>query len=368
LKPNETEKFAIDAMLGNIAKKLRILGFDSYYSSHVNDDDLLQIALHEKRVLITRDVHLFQRALKNDVKAILLNDESEKEQLYQIKNKLNLKKFEMITNGIRCSICNDKLISINKEDIRSSDHILDGVLENYDTFWKCLICNKIYWRGTHINNLQRFIDGINKMDEVNNYITDKDGEILVKTARSIVKDYLQHKDNKDLIKELKTKFDFNSGVFVTLNDPNGLRGCIGFPLPDKKLYDALSEAAISAATRDPRFSSITIEELDNIVFEVTVLTTPQKIIVSNPDEYISKIKIGRDGLIVKHMYDSGLLLPQVPVEYGWSEQEFLEHTCEKAGISRDSWRRKETEISKFEGIIFQETEPKGEVKRKAIDA
>ena len=72
------------------------------------------------------------------------------------------------------------------------------------------------------------------------------------------------------------------------------------------------------------------EELDSITFEVTVLTPPKKIEVSAPQEYLSKIKVGRDGLIVKYGYNSGLLLPQVPIEYGWNEREFLEHTCEKA--------------------------------------
>lgn len=205
------------------------------------------------------------------------------------------------------------------------------------------------------------------MKDQSEQITDKDGKSLVKLARRVVSDHVRlgHVDTED--KELMTKFNFNSGIFVTLNDPTGLRGCIGFPLPDKKLYNALIEAAVASATKDPRFPSVSSDELDKITFEITILTVPQKIFVSNSDEYLSKIKVGRDGLIVRYKQNSGLLLPQVPLEYGWSKQEFLEYTCEKAGIARDSWKNKqEIEILKFEGIIFEEREPNGEVVRKKI--
>ena len=161
-------------------------------------------------------------------------------------------------------------------------------------------------------------------------ISEKDGQILVKTARVIVTDYLKNGSKTELGKKFQEDFSFNSGVFVTLNNPLGLRGCIGYPLPDKKLFNALEEAAISAATEDPRFPPVKFEELDSITFEVTVLTPPTKIEVNDSQEYLSKIKIGQDGLIVKYGYSSGLLLPQVPVEYGWNEKEFLEYTCEKA--------------------------------------
>ncbi len=94
---------------------------------------------------------------------------------------------------------------------------------------------------------------------------------------------------------------------------------------------------------------------------MTILTPPKKIKVDKPDEYPSKIKVGQDGLIVKFGFNSGLLLPQVPVEYGWNEKEFLEYTCEKAGLPRDYWKKKEIEIQKFQGIVFKEKEPLGEI-------
>jgi len=199
-------------------------------------------------------------------------------------------------------------------------------------------------------------------------LSDSDGEMLVKTARAVVTEFLKTKNKIKLDKDFEESFSSNAGVFVTLNHKSNLRGCIGYPLPDKKLYNALQEAAISAATEDPRFPSVAFEELDQITFEVTVLTPPQEIEVSDPQEYPSKVKVGRDGLIVKSGFNSGLLLPQVPKEYGWNEEEFLGHTCEKAGLPKEQWKEKDTKILKFEGIVFMEQSPGGSVVREKLDS
>jgi len=194
-------------------------------------------------------------------------------------------------------------------------------------------------------------------------LSDSDGVVLVKTARKAVTEFLSNGDRIKLESDLEEKFSFNSGVFVTLNNPDGLRGCIGFPMPEKKLSHAIIEGAIAAATEDPRFPSVKTNELNDIVFEVTVLTPPVEIDVSDPTEYLEKIKVGRDGLIIRHSFSSGLLLPQVPVEYGWNVEEFLQHTCEKAGLSRDTWKNESVKIEKFEGIIFKEETPNGVIVR-----
>jgi uncharacterized protein (TIGR00296 family) len=194
-----------------------------------------------------------------------------------------------------------------------------------------------------------------------NEISIEDGKILVKTARTIVTEYLKNKTKVTLDKKFESNYSFNSGVFVTLNNPLGLRGCIGYPLPDRKLFDVLIEASIAAATEDPRFPPLRGEELDEITFEVTVLTQPEEIQVSDPKEYPSKIKVGRDGLIVKHGFNSGLLLPQVPVEYTWTEEEFLGHTCEKAGLQNDIWKNSQIKVLKFQGVIFKEESSNGKV-------
>jgi len=194
-------------------------------------------------------------------------------------------------------------------------------------------------------------------------LSDSDGVVLVKTARKAVTEFLSNGNRMKLESDLEEKFSFNSGVFVTLNNPDGLRGCIGFPMPEKKLSHAIIEGAIAAATEDPRFPSVKTNELNDIVFEVTVLTPPVEIDVSDPTEYLEKIKVGRDGLIIRHSFSSGLLLPQVPVEYGWNVEEFLQHTCEKAVLARDTWKNESVKIEKFEGIIFKEETPNGTIVR-----
>jgi len=194
-------------------------------------------------------------------------------------------------------------------------------------------------------------------------LSDSDGVFLVKTARKAVTEFLSNGNRIKLESDIEEKFSFNSGVFVTLNNPDGLRGCNGFPMPEKKLSHAIVEGAVAAATEDPRFPSVKTNELNDIVFEVTVLTPPVEIDVSDPTEYLEKIKVGRDGLIIRHSFSSGLLLPQVPVEYGWDVEEFLQHTCEKAGLSRDTWKNESVKIEKFEGIIFKEETPNGAIVR-----
>ena len=195
-------------------------------------------------------------------------------------------------------------------------------------------------------------------------LSDSDGIELVKMARRVVTGFLQN-ERKISDSEFNSKFDFNSGVFVTLNKENKLRGCIGYPVPIKKLYLGLIDAAISAATRDPRFPPVTSDELKKTIFEVTILTSPKEIKVNETSEYLSQIKVGRDGLIVENTFASGLLLPQVPTEYGWNEKEFLEHTCQKAGLDKNAWKEKSTKISKFQGIIFKEESPDGSIVRES---
>ena len=196
-------------------------------------------------------------------------------------------------------------------------------------------------------------------------ISDNDGEILVKMARSSVTEYLQN-HTKITDHEFNSKFNVNAGVFVTINKEGSLRGCIGYPLPIKKLSDGIIDSSISAATKDPRFPEININELNDIVFEVTVLTQPTEINVKQHEDYLSMIKIGRDGLIVENKYGSGLLLPQVPKEFGWNVEQFLSYTSEKAGLDKNAWKNNDTKVSRFEGIIFKEECPNGKVVREIL--
>ena len=197
-------------------------------------------------------------------------------------------------------------------------------------------------------------------------ISDSDGIELVKMARKAVTEFLKN-NSKISDDEFNLRFNFSSGVFVTLNKQDSLRGCIGYPIPIKKLSEGLIDAAISAAIHDTRFNPVTADELDKIVFEVTVLTPPIEIKVKQPSEYLTEIKVGRDGLIVENAYTSGLLLPQVPTEYGWNTEEFLEYTCKKAGLEKDAWKNNDTKISRFQGVIFKEESPNGNIIRESSD-
>ena len=193
-------------------------------------------------------------------------------------------------------------------------------------------------------------------------LSDDDGQVLVKMARNSVTEYLQN-NTRINNKEFNSRFNIDSGIFVTITKENSLRGCIGYPLPIKKLSNAVIDSAIAAATEDPRFPAINPNELDNLIFEVTVLTPPIEIKVEKHEDYLSAIKIGRDGLIVENKQSSGLLLPQVPKEYGWDIEEFLTHTSEKAGLEKNAWKDQDTKVSRFEGIIFKEESPNGKIVR-----
>jgi uncharacterized protein (TIGR00296 family) len=198
----------------------------------------------------------------------------------------------------------------------------------------------------------------------------EEGRLLVELARKAVEEYLKNRKRIRPPENIPEKLMQPRGVFVTINSVEGeekeLRGCIGLPYPTTPLAEAVIESAISSATQDPRFHPLSLKELDSVVFEVSVLTPPQLVEVENPSEYPSKIKVGVDGLIIERGFYRGLLLPQVPVEWGWSEEEFLCQCCLKAGLPPDCWLMKGTKVYKFQAIIFEEETPKGEVRRKTL--
>ena len=195
-------------------------------------------------------------------------------------------------------------------------------------------------------------------------ISDKDGEQLVRLARQAVKKYL---DKSTIIHPIdQDQLSQEAGVFVTLyylgkNKEEHLRGCIGFPITKKKLYQSVIEAAINAATQDPRFSSGGRDELTHIIFEVSILSSPEKVKVQDTMDYKNHIKIGRDGLILKWKYGSGLLLPQVAVELNWDIDEYLTNICYKANAPHDIWIMPESQLYKFEAIVYKEAEPNGKI-------
>ena len=198
----------------------------------------------------------------------------------------------------------------------------------------------------------------------------EEGRFLVQLARKAAEEYLKNGKFISIPANIPEKLMQPCGVFVTINsiqnEEKQLRGCIGYPYPTTPLVQAVIESAVNSATQDPRFYPLSLSELDNVVFEVSVLTPPQMIEVKKPSEYPLKIKVGEDGLIVEKGIYKGLLLPQVPVEWKWNEEEFLCQCCIKTGLPPDCWLLKETKIYKFQAIVFEEETPKGEVRRKDL--
>ncbi|MBI2184157.1 MAG: TIGR00296 family protein [Thaumarchaeota archaeon] len=200
-------------------------------------------------------------------------------------------------------------------------------------------------------------------------ISDIEGETLVRLARKTVTDYLS-RGHVVTPEPVSPVLQEKRGVFVTLNKITGeealLRGCIGYPLPVKPLVQALVEASLSSALRDPRFPPVSKQELPRILFEVSVLTPPILLKAGKPKEYPSHIRVGTDGLIVEWKQGSGLLLPQVAVEMSWNPEDFLSNTCVKAGAPPDEWLNHGTTIYRFQAEIFEEESPGGQVLRKKI--
>lgn len=194
----------------------------------------------------------------------------------------------------------------------------------------------------------------------------EEGSFLVKLARKTVYNKLRGIDYPDVdTSKLSRRLLTKRGVFTTIylidKGSKELRGCIGYPMPIKPLYQAVMETAIEAAFHDPRFTPLRKEELDKCIFEVSVLTPLEKIEYKSPLELPKKIVIGRDGLVLRYGPYSGLLLPQVPVEYGWNAEEYLIHLSMKAGLPPDGYLYEEVEIYRFEAQIFTEAEPYGDV-------
>lgn len=137
------------------------------------------------------------------------------------------------------------------------------------------------------------------------------------------------------------------GAFVTLKVNDQLRGCIGYLLPRKPLWETISDVAISAATQDFRFKSITLEELPDTKIEISVLSLPK------PIKDVKEIEVGKHGIIISKGPCKGLLLPQVPLEWNWDLETYLSHGCLKAGLDEDEWK-KGVNIKVFSAQVFSE--------------
>jgi uncharacterized protein (TIGR00296 family) len=200
-----------------------------------------------------------------------------------------------------------------------------------------------------------------------NAFSDDDGIFLVRLARKTVDEYVTQMRKSDIPENTPEHLKEKSGVFVTLNSTTGklvsLRGCIGRPYPSQSLVEAVIDSSVDSAVNDPRFPPVTPKELDTIIVDLSVLTPPKRIEYSKPEDLLNLVKVGRDGLIAIRGMQRGLLLPQVPVDWKWNTLEYLEHTCNKAGLPKNAWKDPKTEFMSFQAEIFGEEKPRGNVVR-----
>ncbi len=174
-------------------------------------------------------------------------------------------------------------------------------------------------------------------------------EFLLNLARRSIRHYLNKKEMLEIEPPEQSILNKERAVFVTLRKDGNLRGCIGQMIAQDKLYKAVIDMAVSAAFQDWRFNPVRLEELDEISIEISVLTPLQRI------DNIDEIVLGRHGVYVKKGHRTGVYLPQVAEETGWSKEEFLRSLCShKAGLSPDAYLDKDTELYIFQVIKFEE--------------
>lgn len=179
-------------------------------------------------------------------------------------------------------------------------------------------------------------------------LNDQQRERLLRVARQAVLAVCCREAEPDLITD-DPALTAVQGAFVTLHQANGdLRGCIGHIEGHLPLIETVAEMAIAAATQDPRFPRVRCEEVPSLHIEISAMSPIAEVADFND------IQVGRHGLIVSCGYRRGLLLPQVAMEYQWTCDEFLCHTCVKAGLPPHAWKEAGTKVECFEAEVFGE--------------
>lgn len=171
-------------------------------------------------------------------------------------------------------------------------------------------------------------------------------EMLLRIAREAITAHLERR--KPVVGEVPEALLRPAGAFVTLTIEGDLRGCIGTLDASQPVFRAVADSAVNAATRDPRFPPLSAGEFNHVHLEISVLGE------FVPVNDSSRIVIGRHGLMIHFSGRSGLLLPQVPVEYGWDVPTFLERLCGKAGLPAGSWRQPGCRLESFTAEVFGE--------------
>lgn len=187
-------------------------------------------------------------------------------------------------------------------------------------------------------------------------LSKQDGALLLELARKNI--LLKFGDDTDNFSDLKTQMsawvlEENRGTFVSLHKQKGLRGCIGNIEPNKTIFEGVKDNARHAAFNDSRFSPLSLDELDDVTIEVSILSRAQKLDYEDTRDLFSKLKPCIDGVMIKKQYNSATFLPQV-----WNQlkdpETFLTHLCMKAGLSSGEWESGSLDILTYQVQLFEE--------------
>jgi AmmeMemoRadiSam system protein A len=181
-------------------------------------------------------------------------------------------------------------------------------------------------------------------------ITEKEKEVLLLAARKSIESLFEDIEPLNIDLNQYPSFKKHLGAFVTLQEEGKLRGCIGYIITEKTLYQTVCDAARQSAFYDPRFLPLTYDELNLISIEISVLSPPHKI-----DSY-DEVMIGEHGLILNEENIRAVLLPQVAVSNNFTKEQFLSALCQKAGLPDDLWRYRKLNLQVFTAAVFSEEE------------
>jgi len=178
-------------------------------------------------------------------------------------------------------------------------------------------------------------------------VTEEQKKFLLRLARESILSWLENRE-VDITQPNDEIFEKKIGGFVTLHNQGQLRGCIGYIKGYCSVFETIKDMARSAAFRDPRFLPLTKKELKEIDIEISLLSELELV------KDIEEIKVGRDGLVLENETASGILLPQVPVEWNWDRDTFLQQVSLKAGLNKNAWKDPQCELFRFQAEIFSE--------------